>query len=113
MEYYPLMDEQELCGVAVSTDIFHGEPIINYLRGLSFYDSSKEHKANEYDDFWVMKTGKAEDNGIGYENRLNHRSTTLYTDFYNDGSMDIDQMYINTEGWILADCDYSYEEQKK
>lgn len=110
LEYYPHMDEPEMCGVAVSVDTFHGEPTANYLKGLSFYDHSKEHDVSKFDESWVIRTGKADEYGFG--NNAKHRSTELYTDFYND-YVNVDKMYINAEGWIIPDCDYSYEEQER
>lgn len=62
--------EKEMCGVALSVDAYHELVPEKFLTGLSFYDPSKEHlmSSKSIDDF-VIRMGRAEDNGLGREPR--------------------------------------------
>ncbi len=113
LEYYPLVDEPECCGVAVSKDYFHDEPKINYLAGLSFYDSSKEHDIYNPDDSWLIKSGNAELYDLGSQEKADRRSQNLYLDAHGNNNFTIEQVYVNALGDVIPDCDYSYIEQEK
>lgn len=109
LKIYPEMDEQEECGVAISQDEFHEDVGSDILRGLAFYDSSKER--HDDSQMWIIREGKAKNWGAheGYHNHLEAEA------YYVDGEehIDVTALYVNPLGKWLPDCDYSYESQNQ
>lgn len=106
LKWYERMDEQELCAVAVSRDRFHAplrRPSI--VEALTFCCPDKTHGA-ESSDRWVIRTGRALDNGIGtqtpdsLEFSINEDNDTLY----------IDRLYVSANGLCTGNCDAAYED---
>lgn len=95
-------ENRDMCGVALSVDAYH-EPIPeSLLSGLLFYDASKERPVagNSADDF-VIRVGRAEENGLGRPPRA--LDSEVYIE---DGR--IDTLYISANGKCVFDCDLPY-----
>lgn len=110
LEWFPKMEDPDVCGVTVSRDIFHEDIEENYLKGLSFCNSSKDlSKEKEYK--WVLNRGRAYEFGIGENNR---KIRELYYEFYPDiDECSIEQMYVSADENILGDCDLPFKEQEE
>lgn len=106
LRWYPKMEEKEFCGVALSVDEYHDneeDPEYSILKGLSFYDNSKENY-----DLWknLINEGRAYDNGMGVRNP---RPEAIPYGLEEEDSSDIDELYIAANGNIFGDCDCSFE----
>lgn len=100
--------EEEIYGVAISRDMFHDyipETDRNPLRALSFYRSDKEQ--DDWDDRWVIKAGRAAENGFGRDMDLDPE-LVLMTD-PDDEDVVLDQLYISCNGNVVGNCDLDYE----
>lgn len=99
-----LVDDPEMCGVAISNDEFHAQDTKNNpLRHLAFYDKSKEIKERTPNN--TIKMGYAEENGIG----RNYNPTTELSIEVDGDDIFIEELYLRANGDILADCDISYD----
>lgn len=101
LEYYPMMEEREMCGVALSKDIYHDDldtfPIV---QGLSFYDNSKERD----DSFKPIKEGRAANFNRAIRNIS---SAEIY--FYENQLLRAEMLYVAANGNIIGGCDFSYD----
>lgn len=105
LDWYPLMEEQSLCGVTISVDQFHKKPAVNYLAGLAFYTKEKEHP-NGMDNRQIIHSGLAEENGLGFHSAHEDLDFEVSMD---DDTIDVDFVYVSANGLITGDCDMSYE----
>lgn len=104
--YMPENMQEDICSaVAVSRDIYHETiPTENYLkwRLRSYYSTVKEKGPEHYP---LINEGQARENGLGKRN-------ISVGDFYveeDDGSLNVDELYVSANGDIVPDCDFSYE----
>lgn len=116
LELYDKSDEKEMCGVSISVDDFHkSEGQSGILRGLAFYDDSKENfystrthkqepRTGRYDE-WVIREGLAETNGIGEP----RKPLNFYAEESYDDGVQIDLAYLSCDGRVYPDCDLSYD----
>ena len=69
LESYAKMEEQDMCEVDVSVDMFHeafrDNDNAKILSGLSFFGQGKQHSVKDDDLNWLLNTGRANKNGIG------------------------------------------------
>lgn len=109
LRYFHMMEEPDMCGVALSVDDFHEKTESpSPVRYLSFYDSSKEHESDPTGR-WIINKGLADENGIGSVAR--DFTQDFYVDVYGPGSVNVDLLYVDALGRLYADCDMTYEEQ--
>ena len=94
--------EKEMCGVALSVDAYHELVSEKVLTGLSFYDGSKEHpiSSGSIDDF-VIRMGRAEENGLGHPPRSMDNKIYVEDD-------KIDVLYVSAKGECVFNCDLPY-----
>lgn len=106
------VEEPEYCGVAISVDEFHNfETDKNPLKYLAFYDKSKEHH-DDWEPKYIIKSGRAEENGIGMREREPATELSCDFDYDEDGNItwvNVEEVYVRANGDILADCDVSYD----
>ncbi len=115
LDAYGECEEQEMCGLVVSKDMFHDKAKQNaaYFAGLAFYDpNDHSHPLNESFPEWVINDGTANETGWGY--RPPHPLTTRFDDIIeyvtNDAeAICIDTLYVTADGYVVSDCDASYE----
>lgn len=118
MDAYAKCGEPELCGLAVSKDIFHDakQQDDSQFLGLYFYnEDDHSHPENEYMPQWVINDGNAAVTGWG--ERKPRSLTTKIDDVVDDYSHDpntvyIDQIYVTVDGLVVSDCDASRERMK-
>ena len=113
LENISYCNEPEICGVAVSTDIFHDndkEAETSPLHYLTFCNKDKE-MGDYYGGKGIIQRGRAqnfaggrkEDPIIGFEGGVveyNRNRDCLWID---------GEFYVSAAGEICADCDLSYE----
>ena len=94
--------EKVLCGVALSVDAYHELIPEKILTGLSFYDASKEHPISNgsLDDF-VLRMGRAEDNGLGQPPRDTDNEICIEDNV-------VTTLYISAKGECVFNCDLPY-----
>lgn len=101
-----MVNETDICGVAISTDEFHAQYTKeNVLRFLSFYDNSKE--VENWKPEHIIKMGNAEENGIGRREYV--PKTEFSIEDVVDDEIIVDRVYVRANGDILADCNVSYD----
>ena len=108
LKWYGKMEEPDMCGLALSSDKFHEEPMkdeVCVLKGLSFF--RPEDKAQDPNhDRWILNSGNALENGIGY--RPAEEDLTIRADLYDDWAT-VEMLYVSANGKICGNCDASYE----
>ena len=115
LETYPEMDDQEMCGLTVSSDIFHGERTrseTGIFSGLSFFrPEDKKRSLTETNFDWVLNTGLAELNGIGERHGyVSAEKLEDIIDCQDSGNTYIDELYVSANGNMVSNCDLSYED---
>ncbi len=113
LKAYPKMDEQNMCGVSLSRDIFHDKyvPESTILNGLAFNRHDHKHPLTENDPDWVINTGRAKQTGVGrrpgytIESDLRNIVEIAYGDVFIP-----DYLYVGVNGLVANQCDISYEE---
>lgn len=113
---YPKMSDQDCCEVNVSGDMFHEafkkEDHSAILRGLSFFDDKGKKHSLENDSLtWLLNTGRAAENGLGYRatKPLLTDMDELVTNIFQN-EVCFDMLYIAANGNVVSDCDSSYED---
>lgn len=103
---------QSHSGVSVSRDKYHDDiSIENYLkfRMLSYYVDVQEHSDNEC---FERMEGKALENEIGVSDCYWDISS-VYVEMngsqFNPNTLEIEQLYLSSNGDLVGDCDLSYE----
>ena len=107
-KFYGYVDEYfdgtEVSAFDLSEDQFHTEinsSIKSLYKAFSFVTSR-----GNIADTGVINEGNASYNGIGY------RSVRSDISFYYEEDIDtVEMIYLNAKGYILPDCNYSYETQ--
>lgn len=115
LDWYAKFEEPELCGVAISQDVFHEiewederNAPVNYLTGLSCYrPDDKKHDYNDWDE-WVQSIGRAAENGLG-RNTYRNAEGRLSVDI-DDDMTDIALLYVAATEKISGNCDMSFAE---
>ena len=117
LRMYAQAEEKELCGLSVSSDPYHGYPEegAGILEGLAFLREDKTISMDIDDEKWIIKTGRARENGM--EGRINSFPVTwddITADeiWENDGHWYLGDilLYVSCNGQVTFDCDMSYEE---
>ena len=117
LRMYAQAEEKELCGLSVSSDPYHGDPEegAGILEGLAFLREDKTISMDIDDEKWIIKTGRARENGM--EGRINSFPVTwddITADeiWENDGHWYLGDilLYVSCNGQVTFDCDMSYEE---
>ena len=117
LESYAKMEEQDMCEVDVSVDMFHeafrDNDNAKILSGLSFFGQGKQHSVKDDDLNWLLNTGRANKNGIGVRapEVLRTDMDELVTDYSTEyNSIAFDTLYIAANGNVVDGCDSSYED---
>ena len=102
--------DNEISAFDVSNDQFHQpkQEVIRRLKAFSFFSMRKEIPA-----MGILNEGNAFYNCIGARS-LNHTKPfeVEEVDMGNETDYYIEMVYLNAEGNLLADCDFSYETQR-
>jgi MoaA/NifB/PqqE/SkfB family radical SAM enzyme len=112
LKWYAYCYEKELCGLALSKDMFHdnidpdNEEI---LRGLSFF---REDKFTDFETMKLIYSGRAEELG-GFETvNVDWHNEELSVECY-DGQYCVESMiYLSANGDIRTNCDTAYEDDE-
>lgn len=117
MRWYAYCDDGDVCGVALSKDIFHDEATTyaeNLLTGLSFF--RPEDKKVNWDDRHAVLVDQGRAKELGRYTKRDIELTWQNHDFaaYDDEICVGDgTVYVNVNGEVLPDCDLSYETQEE
>ncbi len=102
--------DNEISAYDVSNDQFHhpDAAVIRRLKAFSFFSMRKEIPA-----VGILNEGNAYYNCIGARS-LNHTKPFEVEEYDMGDHTDywIEMVYLNAEGYLLADCDFSYETQR-
>lgn len=114
LRQYPNMEEQELCGVALSIDEWHDPQDYDQsiLRGLSFYSDCKEMP----DGYSLIPEGRAAWLKIDSEKMIQPKSVHIVLSEDSDldaGILEIEMLYVAADGKIVGNCDMSYARTEK
>lgn len=104
--YNRVGNEVEYSEYDISTDQFHppiSDEDIGFYKAFSFVSYR-----SEIDDSVIINEGFAAENGIG---RRNLKASYGFT--YDEEEDMIDVLYLNAEGYLIPDCNYSYDTQRK
>lgn len=95
----------------LSNDEFHEEvPRENkfYYQAFSFYS---ERTYRDYASSWIPE-GRAVLSGLSGGREVNKQKAFYVSDEWED-RIEIEMIYVNAEGYLLPDCDYSYDTQRE
>lgn len=98
--------DEDLCGLAVSQDQFHGTVDIPPIyRGLTFF-RPEDKKELRYEG--LINMGRAHDNGIGAREL---REPEPHLERYSDGTLYVEEpeLYVSSNGNVIFGCNWSYE----
>lgn len=113
-KYYPHCKSKNNCIVAISRDSFHEAISDNHLETLEFYSEYENHEEQD-DREWLVDIGNTRRNNL-LRNEHNPREfKPLDIAYYmnNDRkTIDINFMYITTDGDVIADPEHSYAEEE-
>lgn len=107
--YSTLTDREEgITGLTVSGDRYHDPDvkIPEVYRGLSFFTEERHGPKSEEG---VIKTGRAEFNGIGYR-EADKLGPFGDVDVYESGDTTVDTVYVAANGNVVSDCNNSYKD---
>ena len=115
LEMYQEADYKEGCLVSISEDMFHdGTRQSSLLKGLKCYHDAKKHDPEmESPHEWVIKSGRAERNGIGHPpawQPADFRAEAVHDEDGELRSIDVDLVYLSCNGRVYYDCDMSYDD---
>ncbi len=101
---YAHCDDKEFCRYEASKDRWHDFPEFpDWMSAFSFVG-----ERGDISEASLINEGNAYENGIG-NRHLNHSKEFYYDEDYGE----VDLLYVNSFGELLADCDYSYETQRE
>ena len=103
--------EAEITAYDVSNDQFHSPnpDVISKLKAFSFFS-----QRNEIPLKGIIAEGLAEDIGHRYLDYGKKFYVNEYPDYDGEDTVyEFDMVYLNAVGKLLADCDYSFESQRK
>ena len=112
LKWYAYCDDRdEMCGLALSKDMFHDD-IDNeneiILRGLSFF---REDKFTNFDRVKLINAGRAEDLGGFYKiDVYSHDEEFSYWGDSDDGYTIESMVYLSANGEIRTNCDSAYDD---
>lgn len=114
LKQYPDMEEQELCGVALSVDEWHDPQDYDrsILKGLSFYSDCKEKP----DGYSLIPEGRAVKLVIDPEKMIRPTSAHIVLSGNSDpdaGALEVEMLYVAADGKITGNCDMSYARIEK
>ena len=95
----------------LSNDDFHKDvPEENkrFFQAFAFY-SERTYKG--WNDSWIPE-GNALLNGLCGGREVNKKAT-FYVEDFDDDELRVEMLYFNAEGYLLPDCDYSYQTQRE
>jgi hypothetical protein len=104
-------DSEVLSQCQLSNDEFHDQvPEENkrFFKGFSFYS---ERDYQDWSSYWINE-GRAQENGLGRGRDLN-KQQSFSINYYEDEEYSVETVYFNAEGYLLPDCDYSYQSQRE
>lgn len=109
------------CMVSLSLDTYHDDiPFGNLIR-LAAMPHLLLDKAHEDDDVqdWILCEGRAAFNGLGDPDmrakapwNYGDAGRSIDLEINQDGSAYVEELYVNAEGGLLKDCNFSYEAQE-
>lgn len=108
---YSYSREDNYSKFELSNDEFHESvPDENkrFFQAFAFY-SERTYMAQ--DAAWIPE-GRAFWSGLK-GGRLVNKEKAFYVDDYDDDVLRVEMLYFNAEGYLLPDCDYSYETQRE
>lgn len=108
---YSYSREENYSQFELSNDEFHEDvPEENkqFFQAFAFY-SERTYKG--WDDSWIPE-GRAYLSGLGGGRGVN-KEKAFYVDDFDDDVLRVEMVYFNAEGFLLPDCDYSYESQRE
>ena len=112
LKWYAYCDDQEeMCGLALSKDIFHDDiPSENesILRGLAFF---REDKFTDFNRTKIINAGRAE--MLGGYNKVDvesHNEKFSYWGDIEDGYTIETMIYLSANGEIRTNCDSAYDD---
>lgn len=102
---------EDMCGIALSRDMFHDEIDIDnegILRGLSFF---REDKFTDFDRVKIINSGRAEELG-GFDKMdvYSHDEAFSYWGYEDHGYTIESMVYLSANGEIRTNCDSSYDD---
>lgn len=114
LEAYPDMDDPDMCGVAVSRDMYHGftgKDNAAILRGLSFYRLEDKFVSAKMSG-WIIDTGRASKNGIGERSSppISESLEDIFEDRITANGAECEMLYVAANGNVIDNCDNSYED---
>ncbi len=104
LKWWPLMEERDYCGVAISVDEYHEQwedPDNSILHGLVYYRKDKEQPDLHR---YLIAEGRSENNPAARP-LPDYELDTPEVD--EDGS--IEQLYVAANGKLFVSCDASFE----
>lgn len=114
LQMYALADDKEGCGLALSMDPYHGYPDDKsaIFDGLAFFSREKMHPMDMKDEDWILKSGRAVDNGLeGRGNSYPESWEEVHADLlYGEWYLNDQVLYVSSNGKVTFNCDMSYEE---
>ena len=115
LKWYAYCWEKEMCGLALSKDMFHENiPIENeeILRGLSFF---REDKFTDFNRVNLIEEGRAIDlNGIINTKfrDADFHNETVDADLFDDTLEVYSMLYLSADGQVKSNCDSSYDDNR-
>lgn len=111
LKWYAYCDDYEdMCGLALSKDMFHDEIDADnerILRGLSFF---REDKFTNFDNVKIINQGRAEELGGFFKVNEEDRHEKFSFEDYDDDECRIESLiYLSANGDVKTDCDIAYE----
>lgn len=114
LENIPYCNEPDMCGVSISTDIFHDnnkEAFLSPIRYLSFSNKDKE-SGDYFGGRGIIRRGRAASNvfngGRTDDPTIDFEGNAEYDESCDCICLD-GEFYVSAAGEICADCDLSYE----
>ena len=106
-EFYAYIEKKSgeaeyTCMFDISLDSYHA-PISEYNRAIL---QAFRFVGTKNNDAYLIAEGNAADNGLGIRGPRIDASFSVYDDM-------VDMVYVNALGYVLPDCDYSYETQRE
>lgn len=111
LEILPYVENLDLCGVSISTDVFHDPISPSPVKYLSIYQNWKEN--GDYRNYTgLLKRGRAAENYGDYATERSISMDLYPADSYDETIQLEGDLYITAEGLICADCDLPYDLQE-
>lgn len=108
LKWYAYCDEKEMCGLALSKDMFHSSIPTDseeLLRGLAFF---REDKFTDFNKVRLISEGRAEDLGGHMMTDVDFHCSEWTFDEYGESIVVDGMVYLSANGEIRNNCDTSY-----